>query len=270
MKWNDDYQIGIVSIDSQHKELFYVLDRLKEAIHTKNIKDSFCNTLKAMVEYTKYHFSDEENILESMGYPEIEDQKVMHKELLLDVRKILTRLKNGNSINPIEVYRFLNDWIAKHILNEDLKIKRFVSQQQKKSNYSDNSLKKLEIAQSTISAKLRLLEKLHNQELITKEKYYIKKVEIFDKNIDKKILIMPEGLQDLFVFVEKIYKEKLLNEEEVKNVKQVLFNKCQLSELLQHLNEIEDKLHLIKLLYKENLLTQEEYNKFNSEIMEYI
>ncbi len=124
--WNQVYTIGNESVDDQHKKLFSILNDLVDAIKTKKAKDILDKTIEELSNYTFYHFSAEEDYMEKIGYPELEDHKTFHKDLIEQLSDICNRIYGGHIDSTDELYRLLKDWIINHILNEDLKIKLFL------------------------------------------------------------------------------------------------------------------------------------------------
>jgi len=123
MRWESDYEIGIVAIDQQHKKLVEMIKILENA--TQGVDQMTQETgiiLKELVEYVKNHFSDEEQVMKKISYPEYSNHKKKHKELVDEVRGILISLKNGAYISNTALLQFLKKWLLEHILMEDKKI----------------------------------------------------------------------------------------------------------------------------------------------------
>ena len=132
MEWYDNYNINVQHIDDQHKELVNTITRLQSALSSENPNDEIRKALVFIVEYTKYHFSDEEAIMELEGFPEIEMQRKLHKNLINDVTKLLVDLKKGKSINILELIDFLTEWFITHITKQDKQFGLFLERKRKK------------------------------------------------------------------------------------------------------------------------------------------
>jgi hemerythrin len=127
MDWYDDYAIHVENIDRQHQELFQVVTRLQEALTAGAMHAEIAHALKFLVEYTRRHFHDEEELMEAIGFAELASHRQQHHKLIDDVRKILLDLKKGKAIHPYELIDFLTDWLINHIRHEDKKIGRAVA-----------------------------------------------------------------------------------------------------------------------------------------------
>ena len=126
MHWSKSYETGIKKIDEEHQMLIQLINELEDAMTSGKSKQTMGQVLKNLVEYVKCHFKDEEKVMEKIGYDELERHKVLHKDLVNQVAGILIDLKNGKVWTPQELIGFLQNWVLCHILEEDLKIGRFL------------------------------------------------------------------------------------------------------------------------------------------------
>ncbi len=135
MEWYDDYNIDVELIDDQHRELVNVVTRLQESLSSGAVNSEIGEALKFLVQYTQQHFTDEEKLMTTIGFTEIDSHKRMHVKLIDDVKNILLDLKKGKSIHPYELIDFLTEWLINHIRNEDKKIGRAL--EKFKNNHPD-------------------------------------------------------------------------------------------------------------------------------------
>ena len=127
MDWKQEYDIGILEIDDQHKELFKMVNNIKTSIlkgvnSEQIIKTVFTN----IVEYTQKHFASEEVLMKKMHFPGVDIQKRQHQQLITDIVTKLKGMKTGTKQNPTIMYNFLNQWLLNHIVSEDQKLRDFV------------------------------------------------------------------------------------------------------------------------------------------------
>lgn len=126
MKWNEKYCIDVADVDSQHQELFRKANLFIFSVKHGEGDKQIGKVLKDLVEYTKVHFKDEEHLMERFKYPELFEHKHQHHQLTEEIVKVLKRIKAGQRYSPIELIRFLEDWLVHHILEEDMKIGKFL------------------------------------------------------------------------------------------------------------------------------------------------
>ena len=116
MKWNDEYSIGIVEIDEQHKKLFELSEILNEATEINEIKD-----ILLFLE----EFNTEESMMRKYNYELIEEHKKLHDDLKEKVTGYIELYFLGNYSFIEELEEVVQEWIYEHILEEDRKYKEF-------------------------------------------------------------------------------------------------------------------------------------------------
>ncbi len=125
--WNDKYSIGSQTLDSQHQGLFDIINELYEAtqhdFHQKHVQD-LVNKLKL---YIQNHFADEEQVMEKINYPLINERKKAHSAFKRQVMEFEHQI-SSEGLSPQEMLRFVKDWLIKHIMNMDKKIEPFLAE----------------------------------------------------------------------------------------------------------------------------------------------
>ena len=127
MKWQKDYNIGIDVVDEQHEKLCGMLTNLETSINSDDVYRAMGDILKELVEYTKYHFEEEEKLMQRIFYSDFERHKKLHKDLVDAIVTILVGLKNGKEISAFELKTFLQKWLMDHILVEDKMIGEYLN-----------------------------------------------------------------------------------------------------------------------------------------------
>lgn len=125
--WDDKYSVNVKKMDDQHKKLFNLINELYSHMKKGHGKDHIANTLQELLNYTDYHFGNEEKILENNNYPEIEEQKRLHKmfvDKMLDAQKDFLAGRGGVSV---QLTFFLKDWLIGHIGKIDKKYEDFMN-----------------------------------------------------------------------------------------------------------------------------------------------
>lgn len=128
MIWKEEYELGVYEIDNQHKKLVEVINNFKNSIpdSTTDSRAEMGNVLAYLMNYTKFHFEAEEQIMEKINYPDLVNHRIKHKNLISKIMAVLIKIKNKESYTPIEFYYFLMSWLNDHILHEDSLIKNYV------------------------------------------------------------------------------------------------------------------------------------------------
>ena len=120
--WNDRLSVGIASIDKEHQKLVALLNEFYDAVQTGKGKESLARVLAALIDYTKKHFANEEQIFAKTGYPEAAAHKKAHDDLTRQVIEIQQKYTQGaNATLPTETLNFLKSWLLTHIQGTDKK-----------------------------------------------------------------------------------------------------------------------------------------------------
>ncbi|MBL1143078.1 MAG: bacteriohemerythrin [Proteobacteria bacterium] len=117
--WKDSYSVGIESIDNDHKKLIHLINNLQTAIDFKTDVNFEKQTLDEVINYTQYHFTREEGLMEDNGYPEFEPHKATHKKMIDQVNELVQAYEKGEDGAIESLLTFLKTWLIKHINGTD-------------------------------------------------------------------------------------------------------------------------------------------------------
>ncbi len=128
-QWKERYAIGIETIDSQHKRLFeigakaYELGLLNDGY---DHYDEIVVLLRELKDYTDYHFSYEEQLMQELGYSDIEAHKQQHGICIERITALCEKdIDQDQQAAILEVMDFLSEWISSHIMLTDKKYTAF-------------------------------------------------------------------------------------------------------------------------------------------------
>jgi len=125
IEWSDDLSVGFEEIDEQHKILIRLVNKMHEAIHKRKGSDVVEEILGELATYTKTHFVVEESLMRILGYPDYEDHKVAHDDLLEQVIELKEKVATGQTTVSFQLMHFLKNWLTQHIMVEDAKYTNF-------------------------------------------------------------------------------------------------------------------------------------------------
>lgn len=121
IRWKEEYEIGVPKMDGQHQRLVEIANQLFRAMKSGDAGDSVGKVLDSLVEYTTFHFSDEEKLLRESGFPNYMPHKKIHEKLIRDVSGLYDEFKGGNRTVSLRIVKFLKAWLVEHIMGEDAK-----------------------------------------------------------------------------------------------------------------------------------------------------
>lgn len=127
IQWSRRFELGVPFIDSDHKVLVGLLNRMNDAARVDGDLTDIGGILSALVDYTRYHFAREERAQESAGYPDMDDHREQHARLAIEARRLFEAYRRDpGGIEVGDILDFLSDWLMDHILLHDMAIKPYL------------------------------------------------------------------------------------------------------------------------------------------------
>ncbi len=118
LPWHEDYGLGLAEIDGQHQTLFYLMNRVWDAVNSRENAVDAAGLIRELEEYAQTHFSAEEDFMQQTGYPRLECHKKAHDAFVKRLKSEKTAMQDGGWIS-ISLMLFLRDWLISHILVAD-------------------------------------------------------------------------------------------------------------------------------------------------------
>ncbi len=121
-EWRTELELGIDSIDSQHKKLITFADQIyrmaqQEASQTD---DEILLVLNELKDYTIYHFKTEEELFLKYRFPEYETHKLEHDNFRQYIAAFqLEEAGHSRQEKINELLVSIVKWIIKHIIDSD-------------------------------------------------------------------------------------------------------------------------------------------------------
>lgn len=134
VQWGPKYSVGIKFIDNQHMELVNLTNTLYKACLSSEVSTeaTFKDAIHRMVEYVTMHFSTENTLMESVGFPNYSEHKKQHESLIKEILSAVKNSQEGNKMVPIYFVRTLREWIFSHIAIYDQIYAQYINAQVKK------------------------------------------------------------------------------------------------------------------------------------------
>lgn len=117
--WSQEYELGIVVIDRQHRRIVDLINDLDRLVGLPDARQGVERVLYDLVDYTESHFDFEEALMERAGYPELDGHHHLHRQFTFHLEALRQRhLAGEDVVEPL--LRMLEKWLLNHILEEDL------------------------------------------------------------------------------------------------------------------------------------------------------
>lgn len=125
--WEESLSVGIDIIDEHHRYLFDLINDLYEVVVNKRGAREVARVIKALDAYAKVHFRSEEQMMAHYDYQGIQQQEQQHYAFEAKIREFYEELHANPLVAQFDVLSYLRDWLVKHILVEDAKLRALVN-----------------------------------------------------------------------------------------------------------------------------------------------
>lgn len=121
--WSDEYEIGVDSIDKEHKLLFSTMDKLLKISENEDKSEWACKEgIKYLKNHTVEHFEHEEEYMQSVEYQEYEIHKRLHDSFRYKTLPALEKEMVETKYSTEAIRHFLGvciGWVVAHTRTED-------------------------------------------------------------------------------------------------------------------------------------------------------
>jgi hemerythrin-like metal-binding protein len=141
LEWTPEYAVHVAEIDREHKILFNIVNRLHEAMLNGKGTDVLGKLLEEIMQYTIYHFANEETLMATALYPELHAHVGQHEDLRRKVLAMRERFECGEATMTIELTLFITGWLRNHVMGTDRRLGEYIQAEQDFTAYMERLLK---------------------------------------------------------------------------------------------------------------------------------
>ncbi len=130
VEWGEYLSVGVAEIDDQHKLLFEKFNALLAACDTGSSAEEVNRLFAFLGSYVVTHFSEEERLMQRLGFPDYLKHREMHQDFIRQVDALKERLDSeGPSQRLVSSLTLtINGWLIEHISRIDRAFGRFVKE----------------------------------------------------------------------------------------------------------------------------------------------
>lgn len=130
LAWQDELSVQDSTIDQEHKMIIEKFNHLYTLMKSGKGHKYYPQLLDFLNHYIETHFTNEEALQVSIGFPLYEEHKMLHKAFTNQIKTIIDHHDPKNVSNQalIAINLFLKNWLLHHILTEDVKISHFIKE----------------------------------------------------------------------------------------------------------------------------------------------
>lgn len=127
VEWTDEMSVGVPAIDTNHRKFIGFLNEAQAFVTGARKREDLGRFLKQVHDFSSYHFALEEKLLYFGRYPDLEEHRALHREIVGQLEKFMeTQARNPEAFSAMTIFDFLSVWLMKHILKEDMEYKPFL------------------------------------------------------------------------------------------------------------------------------------------------
>ena len=128
IEWKDEFEIGIPSVDYEHRGMIHMINRLHGKLAENADRDTIADFLGEIHSLISAHFALEEKEMLEMAYDEFEAHKEDHEDLLDQIRDMMDELEQdqGGDVTK-ELGGRLNHWFTEHFRTSDARLHKFLA-----------------------------------------------------------------------------------------------------------------------------------------------
>ena len=121
LSWKSEYSVNEVELDSHHKKLFDILNSVYENTMNSLEVDCVLPVIEELSQYTRYHFSLEEEHMRNRGFQDIANHIAEHRKFSQSIKMLKSHYHGNNLEVTKELIVVLGDWLIQHVLKMDRK-----------------------------------------------------------------------------------------------------------------------------------------------------
>jgi len=114
-------RVGVPEIDGDHQVMIDLIEQVDRAADRRGEAAAIDTILAALVDYTEYHFSREERMLEVVGFPHAAEHKECHDRLRHRIELYVVRCGAGQADGLRAVAHFAKRGLVEHVRKEDMR-----------------------------------------------------------------------------------------------------------------------------------------------------
>ncbi len=125
--WSEEYSINVKEIDIQHQKILELVNTLHSSVEASLDKKELEKLLIKLVEFTRIHFSTEEQFMKEYDYPDLDKHHKEHRILLQHLDDLVASVSSGKYPTFNSDYDVSSDWAVMHILECDKYLGAFLN-----------------------------------------------------------------------------------------------------------------------------------------------
>ena len=119
IEWDGSLRCGVDSVDRDHMRLTELLNQAYRDMMSGEGGHAAMRIVNELGTFAARHFADEERLMVRMRYPQLDQHKKVHQELLDRFADIKQRYESGDPAARKELFDYLAGWLKNHTAKHD-------------------------------------------------------------------------------------------------------------------------------------------------------
>lgn len=126
LSWSKQYLIGNDAIDSEHEELFRLLNNFHSRWIEVHARQDIAKVFNQLIVYAEMHFRHEEQIMAAADYPQLADHQKIHESMIDTIFRLQQSYEEESLRLEMDTMKFVKSWLVEHILENDYLFRDFL------------------------------------------------------------------------------------------------------------------------------------------------
>jgi diguanylate cyclase (GGDEF)-like protein/hemerythrin-like metal-binding protein/PAS domain S-box-containing protein len=110
------HMTGVKIIDDQHRQIVQMVNDLNRSLEDGRDDEDLINRFSDLLAFTEIHFATEEMLMARYDYPQLEEHKKQHVNLVQELQELAAQFKQGAELRLLQS---IKDWLLGHIQHTD-------------------------------------------------------------------------------------------------------------------------------------------------------
>src|SRR5512141_386081 len=125
--WDESLDTGDSRMDTEHRELAQLFNRLRDAVDSGAGKAACAEVLDGIIGHAQAHFALEQQLMAQHAFPKAEQHAAEHAMLLRQARDYRDSFDVDTAAARAAAMKFPEVWLAYHILFSDKELAAFLA-----------------------------------------------------------------------------------------------------------------------------------------------
>jgi hemerythrin len=125
--WNENFSVNEEFIDQQNRKMLAIINDYYESMQKGTALTVFESIIERIIDYSKTLHKYEEELMKSIGFSDLQAHQQAHIDLTSRAEQELEKYRRDKSnYSYHDLSALLKEWLVRHILTQDQKIKDYL------------------------------------------------------------------------------------------------------------------------------------------------